>query len=235
MIVNVIKVWLDNGNINITTEQGETRSLPIADFKLLRNASNEDLQNFEYDKYGIRWEALDEDISFEGFFKRKNEVSDFVTKIKSIPELNISSIARRIGISQSTMAKYICGIKSPSAKREKEISNAIIEIGNELLEVFSPQEHNGYKINDNPPPLELLCEPKAEYCSNNGSKSPLIMAVEDAIHQRALSQKQTAKMLGVSESAFSQIMTSKRPISMRIGKKLYNDLGINPYLILKYS
>ena len=69
MTINISKVWVDENNIYIKTKQGEIRNLPINSFKLLRNASKEELQQFEVDKFGINWPALDEDLSFEGFFK----------------------------------------------------------------------------------------------------------------------------------------------------------------------
>lgn len=37
-----------------------------------------------------------------------------------------------MGISQSLMASYICGVKKPSARRLKEIENAVHTLGREL-------------------------------------------------------------------------------------------------------
>jgi DNA transposition AAA+ family ATPase len=50
--------------------------------------------------------------------------------------LNVSAIARRIGISQSVMASYLCGIKKPSAVREHEIKEAIRQTGRELAGIL---------------------------------------------------------------------------------------------------
>ena len=51
------------------------------------------------------------------------------------PELNVSAIARRMGISQSLMAQYISGKKKASDERVALILNTIREIGQELIAV----------------------------------------------------------------------------------------------------
>ncbi len=66
-------------------------------------------------------------------------------------------------------------------------------------------------------------------------KSPLILEIEKEMQKRALKQRQTAALLDVKESTFSQIMTGKRPVSMRMAKKLYELFHIDPKLILEYA
>ena len=51
------------------------------------------------------------------------------------PELNVSAIARRLGISQSLMAQYISGKKKASDERITLILNTVREIGQELIAV----------------------------------------------------------------------------------------------------
>ncbi|HEY6913640.1 MAG TPA: DUF2442 domain-containing protein [Paludibacter sp.] len=137
MIIDIKRVWVDDVSIYIETRQGQIRSLAIADFRLLRNATPEQLQNFEVGKFGIHWENLDEDLSFDGFFKENpEEVAPEIASIfNSFPEINLSAIAKRVGINQSLMAKYKCGILKPSPKRLKEIESALHELGSELLAV----------------------------------------------------------------------------------------------------
>ncbi|WFE85493.1 helix-turn-helix domain-containing protein [Parabacteroides chongii] len=53
--------------------------------------------------------------------------------------------------------------------------------------------------------------------------------------KRSLKQRQAAAYLDVKESTFSQIMTGKRPISMRMAKRLYERLNIDPVLIMKFA
>ena len=56
-------------------------------------------------------------------------------KLKKFPQINISTLANQIGINKSLLAKYIYGIKKPSAARKKEIENALHVLGNNLLAV----------------------------------------------------------------------------------------------------
>lgn len=66
-------------------------------------------------------------------------------------------------------------------------------------------------------------------------KSPLIASIEKELEKRSLKQRQAAEFLDVKESTFSQIMTGKRPVSMRMAKRLYEKLNIDPALILKFA
>ena len=66
-------------------------------------------------------------------------------------------------------------------------------------------------------------------------KSPLIASIEKELEKRSLKQRQAAEFLEVKESTFSQIMTGKRPVSMRMAKRLYEKLNIDPALILKFA
>lgn len=137
MKTNVVKVWVDDIYVNIQTADGQVRSEKIADYYRLYTATPEQRQNFEYDNMGIHWSELDEDLSYEGFFqpKEENQKSELYTFFKSFPEINVSKLARRMGISQSLMASYICGIKKPSAERLKEIEHAVHNLGQELSSV----------------------------------------------------------------------------------------------------
>lgn len=66
-------------------------------------------------------------------------------------------------------------------------------------------------------------------------KSPLILEIEKEMQKRAIKQRQAAELLDVKESTFSQIMTGKRPVSMRMAKRLYELFKIDPKLILEYA
>jgi antitoxin component HigA of HigAB toxin-antitoxin module len=66
-------------------------------------------------------------------------------------------------------------------------------------------------------------------------KSPLIACIEDYFYAHGLKQKDGAKLLGVNESQFSQIMSGRRRISMSFAKRLHSKLGINAELILEYA
>jgi plasmid maintenance system antidote protein VapI len=55
------------------------------------------------------------------------------------------------------------------------------------------------------------------------------------MYSRDIKQKQLAEMLGINEPALSQIIHGKRSISMRIAKKLYQKLNIDPKLIIEFA
>lgn len=66
-------------------------------------------------------------------------------------------------------------------------------------------------------------------------KSPLIACIEDYFYMHGMKQKDGAKLLGINESQFSQIMSGRRRISMSFAKRLHSKLGINAELILEYA
>ena len=81
----------------------------------------------------------------------------------------------------------------------------------------------------------MCADYEALYCKSKSLKfkSPLIASIE--LEKRSLKQRQAAAFLDVKESTFSQIMTGKRPISMRMAKRLYEKLNIDPTLIIKFA
>jgi len=66
-------------------------------------------------------------------------------------------------------------------------------------------------------------------------KTPLLQSIQDEISKRGLEHKEAAELIGVNEPAFSRMMRGKRPISMRIAKRLYREFNIDPKLIVEYS
>jgi predicted XRE-type DNA-binding protein len=66
-------------------------------------------------------------------------------------------------------------------------------------------------------------------------KSPLVNNIEEELAKRALKQRQAAELLDVKETSFSQILSGKRRVSMRLAKQLYKVFNIDPKLILEYA
>ena len=130
----VVKIWLTDSEIWIQTENGKTACEKFADYPRLKYATPEQRKKYTADDFGIHWEDLDEDLSFEGFFQKKND-SLLYRLFMEHPELNASAIARRMGISQSLFAQYISGIKKPSEKRLNEILSTMQEVGKELMAI----------------------------------------------------------------------------------------------------
>lgn len=130
----VDKVWLTDTAVWIRTVDGAEAYEEFAEYPRLKFATPEQRANFTVDKFGIRWEDLDEDLSFEGFFYEK-KINPLYKLFIAHPELNATAIARRLGMSQSLFAQYISGTKKPSKKRFEEIIETIRSIGRELSDV----------------------------------------------------------------------------------------------------
>ncbi len=133
-MLTIEKIWITDAEIWIRTSDGREACEKFADYPRLRYATPEQRANYTSDLFGIRWEELDEDLSFEGFFKQKksNELYDL---FMAHPEINASAVARRLGISQSLLAQYIGGTKKPSAERLERIKLELRHIGKELLAI----------------------------------------------------------------------------------------------------
>lgn len=130
----VDKVWLTDTAVWIRTVDGAEAYEEFADYQRLKFATQEQRANFTVNKFGIRWEELDEDLSFEGFFHEK-KTNPLYNLFIAHPELNATAIARRLGMSQSLFAQYISGTKKPSKKRFDEIVETIRSIGRELSDI----------------------------------------------------------------------------------------------------
>lgn len=136
MKVTISKVWFKDGRIFVQTDEGETLSRPLEAFPVLLDATPEQRKLFEIGLYGddIRWEELDEDIHVSSFLEKSepdptNEIS---AVFRRFPQLNVSEMARMIGINKSLLSRYIYGIKKPSEERKKQIIEAIRHLGNEM-------------------------------------------------------------------------------------------------------
>jgi len=133
---NEIKnVWLTDEAVHIETSDGKQAKELFSDFPRLRFATPEQRKKYTLDHFGIRWEILDEDLSYESFFYDKKPQSSIGETFKKLYGINVSAISRRAGLPQSLMASYISGIKKPSLKRKKEIESVLRQLGEELMSV----------------------------------------------------------------------------------------------------
>jgi len=133
---NEIKnVWLTDEAIYIETTDGKKAKELFSEFPRLRFAKAEQRKDYTLDFFGIRWETLDEDLSYDGFFHNKMPENSLGETFKKLYGINVSAISRRAGMPQSLMASYVSGIKNPSPERKKEIENVLHQLGKELLAV----------------------------------------------------------------------------------------------------
>ena len=138
--MNKIKnLWFEKNRIYIETTKSDIYSRPLEAFPILKDATEKERLRYKIgkDKTDIWWEELDEDIHIDSFFEVKEPVENNSVgqALKQFPQINISALANQIGINKSLLAKYIYGIKKPSAARKKEIENALHVLGKNLLAV----------------------------------------------------------------------------------------------------
>ena len=106
--------------------------MPLDQWPRLREATICQLENYYTTPEGIHWPDLDEDITFDCVLKGGEKRSGLYKTFMALPWVNVSALARRIGISQSLMAQYIAGTKQPSQARLMEIETCLHALGAEL-------------------------------------------------------------------------------------------------------
>ncbi len=127
------KLWFDDNKVFIETEDGKVLGQSLRWYPLLRKATVAQRAAYKFTDEGIRWEEIDEDVSFESFsYDDPGGKTRLRVFFDAFPELNVSKFAARMGIPQSVFAAYLCGSKNPSDSRMKEIENTIRELGGEL-------------------------------------------------------------------------------------------------------
>lgn len=132
--IKIDKIWLTDTAIWIRTTDGQEACENFSDYERLKWATQTQRANFITSDDGIHWQELDEDLSFEGFF-RERKSNPLYDLFVAHPELNASTIARRLRISQGLFAQYISGAKKPSKELFDEILQTIRAIGCELAAV----------------------------------------------------------------------------------------------------
>lgn len=133
--VRITNVWFDGDRIVGQAEDGRVLWQSLLYYPRLMNATDEQRSHYEIWQMGISWPELDEDVSFESFEYEDPEPRGVSRLLLSLPELNLSALARRLNIQQSLLAAYKNGTKKPSKERETIIVEEIHKIGRELQSV----------------------------------------------------------------------------------------------------
>lgn len=135
----VVKIWFEYGRIYVATNSGEIYSRPLEAFPILKEATDDQREAWRINKFGdaIRWDEIDEDIHLSSFYDTEEpDANNVIGEVfRRFPQLNVSEIARTIGIHKSLLSKYIYGTKKPSDKRTKEILDALRQIGRDLAQI----------------------------------------------------------------------------------------------------
>ena len=123
--MRIKKIWFEGSRIYAQFDDGRTLWQSLLYYRNLLNAENRDDYVIEDD--GVHWYSLNEDISNESFEYDNPEPEGISRILLSHPELNLSAVARRLGIQQSLLAAYSSGMKRPSVSRELIIVSAYSE------------------------------------------------------------------------------------------------------------
>ena len=128
---DIERAELVRGGIQLVAKDGRVATFMFRDSDRLRKANAAQRSAFKLSFGGLRWEEIDEDLSYDSIFEPQEHPLRGSAKFKP---LNMSEVARRLGIQQSLMAAYMNGSKKPSAERERLIREEIRKIGRELLD-----------------------------------------------------------------------------------------------------
>lgn len=133
------KVWFEGGRIFMLSSRDREYSRPLEAFPVLKEASNEERDSFTIVLHGtaLRWENLDEDIHISSFYSTEepNMMNEVAAIFRQFPQLNVSEVARSMGINKSLLSKYIYGIKRPSPQRMQQIKETLHYLGEQLIAV----------------------------------------------------------------------------------------------------
>lgn len=134
---SITKVWFENGRIYILTNDDRTLSQPLELFPILKDATSAQREAFTVNKWGdaIRWAGIDEDVHISSFFESvEPQYNNEVARLFGLfPQLNVSEVARSLGIHKSLLSQYIYGVKTPSEKRLQEIKSVLHDLGLQLI------------------------------------------------------------------------------------------------------
>ena len=132
----ILKVWFEDERIYIHTDKGNTMSLDLEVFPTLKDATPDQRNAVVIEPWGdaMRWEEIDEDIHISTFYEdlRPNHDNEVAALFNQFPQLNVSEVARLIGIHKSLLAQYIYGVKTPSKDRMKKIKSVLHQLGLDL-------------------------------------------------------------------------------------------------------
>lgn len=131
--MKIIKIWFDGDWLYGQDENGTKYRQSLLWYKKLRKATDEERENYTFGYDGIHWRELDEDVSFESFAYEDANPTKLQRFFLTHPEINVSELAKLIGINPSLLRNYINGLKTPSRERELMIINKIHNIGKEYM------------------------------------------------------------------------------------------------------
>lgn len=132
-------LWFDGNRIYMRSSEGNVLSRPLEAYPELEEATSEQRNDYILidDGRAIRWESLDADMHISSFYEstEPDEQNEVAKMFSRFPWLNVSEVARVMGIHKSLLARYIYGISKPSEQRIAEIRNTLHGFARELQTV----------------------------------------------------------------------------------------------------
>ena len=129
------KIWFDSEYIYAETEDGRVMRQSLLWYPALKEANEEQRNDYKKGFGGFHWRNLDVDISFDSFYYDDAEPTPMQRFFLTHKELNIDELARRSDISPSMLNQYINGLKKPTKECESKIMSQIHSIGKEYSSV----------------------------------------------------------------------------------------------------
>ena len=133
--MKVTKLWFADDRIHILSDEGKTLWQSLLWYPRLKAATDSERNDYRFTVDGIRWDAIDEDMSFESFSYEDPEPTGLARIFKEHPEIKPTAIAARLGISQPLFSDYLTAKKKPSEERLELIKAEIRKIGLELSQI----------------------------------------------------------------------------------------------------
>lgn len=134
----IVKISFSGNDICVVTDSGKQYRKALEFFPTLQEATPAQREQYQINKFGdaVRWAEIDEDIHISSLTDGAQPIENAIGIVfRKFPILNVSEVARTLGMHKSLLSKYIYGTKKPSEKREKEILDALRELGRELANI----------------------------------------------------------------------------------------------------
>ena len=129
-------IWFEANRIYMRTTKGNVLSRPLEAYPELQEATTEQRNDYTIEDEGraIRWESIDADMHISSFYNttEPNDQNEVAQMFKRFPWLNVSEVARVMGINKSLLARYIYGISKPSEQRVAQIRQTLHDFAREL-------------------------------------------------------------------------------------------------------
>ncbi len=129
-------IWFEANRIYMRTTEGNVLSRPLEAYPELQDATTEQRNDYTIEDEGraIRWESIDADLHISSFYNttEPNDQNEVAQMFKRFPWLNVSEVARVMGINKSLLARYIYGISKPSEQRVAQIRQTLHGFAREL-------------------------------------------------------------------------------------------------------